>query len=66
MDKLNVMELEHTIEYVNKKLKLAKAQLETMKNDDIFNNQDLWLLATSLRSVFSTELDNLSEKFDIK
>ena len=66
MNKMNVMELRHTIEHVSKKLKLASAQLDTIENDVSFNDSDLWILASSLLAVFNTERDNLKEKFDIQ
>ena len=66
MNKMNVMELRHTIEYVSKKLKLASVQLDTMENDVSFNDSDLWILASSILAVLNTERDNIKEKFDIK
>ena len=60
------MELRHTIEFVSKKMKLAKAQLETMENDETFTDNDLWLLASSILATFNTEVDDLKKNFDIR
>ena len=66
MNKISVMELRHTIEFVSKKMKLAKAQLETMENDETFTDNDLWLLASSILATFNTEVDDLKKNFDIR
>jgi len=66
MNKTNVMELEHTIDFLSKKIKLAKCQLETMKDDEMFGDNDLWLLASSLLSTLNVEEKNIREKFDIQ
>ena len=66
MNKISVMELRHTIEFVSKKMKLAKAQLETMENDETFTDNDLWLLASSILATLNTEVDDLKKNFDIR
>ena len=65
MNKMNVMELRHTIEYVSKKMKLASVQLDLIENDTSFSDNDLWLLASSILAVLNTEKSNIKEKFNI-
>ena len=65
MDTMKTRELERSIEYLQKKLKLAKSQLETMKTDSSFDNSDLWILANSVCSALKTQKEDLGEVFGI-
>ena len=65
MDKMNVRTLKECMDYVEKKIKLCKAQLNTMENDDTFTDSDLWLLASTINSVLITQSKDIKASFDI-
>ena len=55
------IELKSDLEYCQKKIKLAMAKLEIMKNDDSFNCHDIEVLVMELKAIFSNRLEKMNE-----
>lgn len=55
------MELERDLEFCQKKIKLARAELVVIKNDESFNDQDIRLALISMQSLFKCRLEKMEE-----
>lgn len=57
-----IEELEDIISSIQQNIKLVKAQLEVMKNDDTFNHVDVSILAGDLRACCEVKAEDIANK----
>lgn len=55
------MELERDLEFCQKKIKLAMAELVVIKNDESFNDQDIRMALINMQSLFKCRLEKMEE-----
>ena len=57
-----IEELESIMVSIQQNIKLVKAQLEVIKNDESFNHVDVSILASDLRACCEVQAENIMEK----